>query len=623
MSRQVDVRVGKRPDKPQLVFDGECGFCRQWVERWRSMAGDRAEFRPFQEAAPEYPEVGWDGFRSRVWLIEPDGQATSGARAVFRLYDLAGDAQWLNWAYGNMPSFARVSESVYNLVAGHRDAAAVLTRCLWGDVSERPHYGRVRSVFLRMLGLVYLAAFASLGVQVLGLIGHDGILPAADFLRDVKRGLGSSAYWQLPTVFWIDASDGMLDLVCWGGVVVAALLAAGVAPLVCAIVLWVGYLSLTVVGQEFLGFQWDALLLETGLLAIFLSPRSLWLKESLPEPHHAWIWLLRWLVFRIMFLSGLVKLTSGDANWRTWRALRYHYETQPLPTWTSWYMHQLPGWFQTCSTGLMFWAELIAPFFVFFPRRLRFVAFWSTIALQVAIAATGNYGFFNILTCVLCLALLEDRDLRRRKPAVVPAPRPSLLRTAMVAVVSAVIVIVTTMEGMSRTSPLFQFPVAFEVLRQSLEPLHSLNAYGLFAVMTTERPEILVEGSADGVTWVPYHFRWKPGNVNERPRFTTPHMPRLDWQMWFAALAVNCRYEPWFLKFEVKLLENSPSVLGLLRDNPFPDRPPRYVRARLFFYRFTSRGSPDWWQRTDGGFYCPPIGLKSTIEQATNASPPR
>jgi hypothetical protein len=485
----------------------------------------------------------------------------------------------------------------------------------------------MRAIFLRGLALVYLAAFVSLVVQLDGLFGSRGILPAREFLDAVRPMLGQERYLRLPTVFWLDASDRALHLVCWGGVVASAACAVGVVPRVCLGLLWVGYLSLMGVGQPFLGYQWDTLLLETGFLAILFAPGSLWLDQARREPAPLAVWLLRWLLFRLMLESGVVKLTSGDPAWRALQALAYHYETQPLPPWTSWYMHQLPAWFQKLSIGFMFWAELVAPWFVFGPRGLRLVAFVSLALLQFLIAATGNYGFFNVLALVLCLVLVDDRDWSRLgrwrwarraagrgkptapTPALPPLPPRSGWQRVPLGVAAAVIVLVTTMEGLDRTGATIVFLGPLESLRQWVDPFHSTNAYGLFAVMTTERPEIVIEGSDDGLTWVPYTFRWKPGDLDRRPRFTTPHMPRLDWQMWFAALAGDCRTQRWFLAFEQRLLEGSPEVLGLLQHNPFPTHPPRYLRAQLYQYHFTGRGAAAWWRRDPAGLFCPPVRL--------------
>lgn len=606
MDERTEIRVADHPSRPLLVFDGDCGFCRQWVRRWQRITGERAEYRPSQEDGARFPEVGPEGFRARVWLIEPDGRATGGAHAVLRLHALAGEKRHLLWLYEHMPVLAAVAEAAYGLVARHRDLADRVVRFFWGSVDQRPRYARMRAIFLRGLGLVYLAAFGSLAVQVDGLIGSRGILPAREFLDQYGPILGPERHAKVPTLLWLDASDAALHALCWGGVAASLALVIGFVPPLCLAYLWVAYLSLMRVGEPFLSYQWDSLLLESGLLGILFAPWVLYLGRARREPPRLAVWLIRWLVFRLMFLSGVVKLASGDPTWRAWEAMAYHYETQPLPTWTSWYLHQMPAWFQKASVGFLFWAELIAPFFVFAPRRLRMVGFWSMVALQLLIMATGNFGFFNVLTIVLCFSLVEDRDWGRRD--VTPAgPPPPWWRRLPLWLAAAVIVPVTTIEAVDASGVTVVFPEWLETLHRRVDPLRSTNSYGLFMVMTTERPEILLEGSRDGVTWIPYTFRWKPGDVARAPRFCIPHLPRLDWQMWFAALSGDCRGAPWFLAFERRLFEGSPEVLSLLADNPFPDAPPRYLRARLDLYRFTGRGSQDWWRREDVGLFCPPI----------------
>jgi hypothetical protein len=493
---------------------------------------------------------------------------------------------------------------------------------------------RMRSILLRGLGLIYLSAFGSLAVQLDGLIGSRGILPAAEFLQRAAGvlGTGASTYWQLPTLFWINASDRALHAICWGGVVLSVLLVAGFLPGACLVLLWIAYLSLTVTGQDFLSFQWDILLLESGLLAILLTPWGWRLGRDGDEPGRFAVWLFRWLVFRLTFLSGVVKLTAGDPTWLSWRALEYHYQTQPLPTWTSWYIHQMPAWFHRMSVGLMFLVELVAPFFVFGPRILRRVGFVSLVMLQVLILSTGNYGFFNLLAIVLCLSALDDRDLeavvaivrrKREMPREEESPPPrrwSWPRRVVVGIVGDVLVAVTGGQTIESVWPHAVIPMPVQMLAQAIEPLRSANPYGLFRVMTTDRPEIAVEGSDDGETWKPYRFRWKPCELDRRPRFTTPHMPRLDWQMWFAALAGDCRSAPWFLRFEQRLLEGTPEVLALLREVPFPDRPPRYLRARLSLYTFTRWGSRDWWHSEEVGIFCPTIVRRA--EPGDESAPP-
>jgi hypothetical protein len=266
-----------------------------------------------------------------------------------------------------------------------------------------------RWLFLRLLGVIYLFAFVSLGVQVQGLIGSRGILPIQPYLQEVGAQYGTRAKFLLPTLLWFGASDHSIQMLCVGGAILSGLLIIGVLPVPVLVLLWAFYLSLTVAGQTFLGFQWDGLLLEAGLLAIFLAPMQLmlWRKPKRP-PSLLAIMLFRWLVFRVLFLSGVLKLTSGDPTWRHWTALQYHYQTQPLPAWTSWYFHHLPPWFQTLSVGFTFLAELIAPLLIFGPRPMRLVAFCLIVLLQFLISISGNFGFFNLLTIVLCIPILDD-----------------------------------------------------------------------------------------------------------------------------------------------------------------------------------------------------------------------
>jgi hypothetical protein len=379
---------------------------------------------------------------------------------------------------------------------------------------------------------------------------------------------------------------------------------------VCLALLWLFYLSLVAASPIFLNYQWDSLLLESGLLAILLTPWGLRLGRAGDAPWPFSIWLVRWLVFRLMFLSGVVKLTSGDPVWHDWKALEYHYQTQPIPAWSSWYMHQMPPWFQSLSVGIMFYAELVAPFLIFGPRRLRWVGFVTLVLLQVLIATTGNYGFFNFLAVVLCLSLLDDRDwnsLARQRPVITHHSSWSWPRRILVGGVGGLLIAVTAAQTMEAVWPSVGVPVPVQMVAEWLEPLRSANPYGLFRVMTTKRPEITVEGSDDGETWKPYRFRWKPDELDRAPRFAILHLPRLDWQMWFAALAGHCGSVPWFLRFERRLLAGTPEVLGLLRENPFPDHPPRFIRARLALYSFTRRGSKDWWQCDELGLFCPEV----------------
>jgi predicted DCC family thiol-disulfide oxidoreductase YuxK len=603
--------VESPPSKPLVVFDGDCGFCRFWIGRWQSIAGDRLDYAPYQEVASRFPEIAIDEFRRAVQLVLPDGSVHAAAAAVVRaLAEVPGRGHWLT-LYENVPGFAPISEFAYRLIAGHRSAASRVTRILWGDVSAKPTYFFASSLFLRFLAFCYLAAFVSLWVQVDGLIGPRGILPAGRFLDWVRSQTGAERFWLVPTLAWLSPGPGMLHVLCGAGSTASLALLLGFAPTLALTVAWTCYLSLSSVSQIFLGYQWDALLLETGLLAIFLSPPAWRLRFSPSRPPSEMTRrLLLWLLFRLMFSSAAVKIGSGDPTWRSLTALRYHYETQPLPTWIGWAFHQLPLSFHRVSCVVLFFIELVVPFLVFLPRRGKQLAFAFLVPLQILIALTGNYAFFNLLAIALCVMLVDDVRLHRA-PAPSPKvaarrwPRGFLIPFAAIILLASTIQLALTIRRSAQG-----FPRAALTVIQWIEPLRSVNRYGLFAVMTTRRPEIVVEGSDDGQTWRPYEFRWKPGDVHRRPEFVAPHQPRLDWQMWFAALD-SCEENPWVVSFLARLLQGEPSVLRLLRNNPFPAGPPRFVRAMLYDYHFTDRATRRatgaWWRREALGLYCPVI----------------
>ena len=472
-------------------------------------------------------------------------------------------------------------------------------------------------VFSRWMALVYLAAFWSLGVQVLGLIGSHGILSANEFLHFIAQEEGSNRFWVEPTLCWLNCSDAFLLFLCWGGVVLAILFLMGVLPAVSAFLLWLFYLSLTVVGQDFLGFQWDNLLLETGFLLIFLVPRpfSIQFKPSI-SPSVVIIWLFRWALFRLMFESGMVKLLSGDTNWSTLTALTYHYWTQPLPNMISWYVNQLPLWFQKLSCAVMFGVELFLPFLIFCGRWARLIAFFGISGFQLLIILTGNYCFFNLLAIGLCLTLLEDEHWAFLKIKTFGDDKnlsdriPYKILTSLF----AALILIVSLGLMANSFVHLSLPKPVEKLIVAVSPMRSINNYGLFAVMTTERNEITLEGSNDGEHWLPYEFSYKPGDINQAPRWAMPHQPRLDWQMWFASLG-TWRENQWLMVLMERLLQGEPSVVHLLATNPFGDHPPKYIQASFWEYHFTdfkTKGpNGPWWHREIKGLYCPTVSLKS------------
>jgi predicted DCC family thiol-disulfide oxidoreductase YuxK len=615
-----------------MIFDGDCGFCRRWIGRWRQETGTAVDYRPSQEPdiAVAFPEIPVERYARAVHLVEPDGRVSAGAEAVCRALAAGGASRWPLRAYEHVPLAAPLTEGVYRFVAAHRPLADRMTTWLWGGHVERPSFHVARWTFLRALGVAYFIAFASLWVQVLGLLGARGILPAAQLMGGVRlyfdaRAIGLQRYYLLPTLSWLTASDASLVAECAAGAVLSLLLILDVAPALCAFLLWALYLSLVTVGRDFLAFQWDSLLLEAGLLAVFFAPwrwRPRWVGDR--PPSRLVRGLLLWLLFRLMFESGCVKLLSGDPSWRNLTALAVHYQTQPLPTWIAWYAHQLPLWFQKLSCAVVFVVEVGVPFLIAAPRRPRMIAAGALIGLQVLIALTGNYTFFNWLAIALCVPLFDDASVRWLLPAgprsrmdaalLVPADVPRHLGLRDAARVLAAIVVVVSLVPMAE---MFGVPPSWiapaDTLDSALSSLRSINSYGLFAVMTTTRREISVQGSNDGTTWRTYAFKYKPGDVDRRPAFVAPYQPRLDWQMWFAALG-TAQDNPWFSSFCLRLLQGSPDVLALLASNPFPGAPPRYVRAITYDYRFTTpaerRATGAWWVRTPGPDYLPPTALK-------------
>ena len=393
------------PGRPLLIYDGDCGFCKYWVRYWQALTGPSVTYAPYQEVGEQYPEIPVAAFQRAVQYVAPDGKIASGAEAVvLSLSHASGKGFWLT-LYRRVPAFAVIAEDLYAFVASHRSAFYRPSRVLWGPDNQPPRFDLVAWLFLRAMGLIYLIAFVSFGVQALGLIGSHGILPLSGFVGAANGQLGPERYWQFPMVFWLSQSDFAIQATCWAGATLSLLLIFDIMPRASSLLLYVLYLSIFYAGQIFMGFQWDVLLLETGFLTFILSMAT-----------RPGIWLLRWLMFRFMFLSGAVKLLSGDPTWANLSALSYYFQTAPLPTPLAWYAHHLPqAVLKACTVGT-FVIEIGLPFLIFFPRRLRFVAAFGILLLQVVILITGNYTFFNLLTMVLCLVLFDDAALRKVLP---------------------------------------------------------------------------------------------------------------------------------------------------------------------------------------------------------------
>lgn len=611
-----------------LIYDGDCGFCRWSVRRLRFMTGDRVDFAPYQEVAERFPDISRDEFNKSVFLIEPDGRKTRAAEAVCRSMAVSRAKRWPLWIYDHVPGASSAMEISYRAIARSRPVISPVIRLLFGRGSVPASHYITRRVFERGLGAIYLVAFLSLWVQIHGLIGSDGILPIADTIQTLKARGSSVSFWQFPTIAWWFHSDVALHWLCGVGTLLSVLAIFRVAPGPVFLLLWVLYLSMTVAGQVFLSFQWDILLLETGLLAVFFAPWSFLPRLSTePPPSRVMLWLVRLLLFKLMFLSGMVKLVwEAEATspniikcWTDLTALTYHYWTQCIPNPGGWFANQFPMWLQKYCCGAMFIIEIFVPFLMFIPRRPRLICFWLQVALQLVIISTGNYGFFNVLTIVLCFSLLDDAALAgilrlpswkrfvehaayRRRPVL----RPWLtVPIGLYVVFVNGLLIYDSCTYHQRLSPKLK-----QVSQFASSHVRSLNSYGLFRIMTTERREIVLEGSEDARVWKEYEFKYKPGDAKRPPLFVAPHQPRLDWQMWFAALgSYNSPRNGWFARFMDRVHQGSDDVLALLERNPFSDGPPRFLRAVIYDYRFTDfktrRETGQWWTRSNMRLYAP------------------
>ena len=525
------------------------------------------------------------------------------------------------------------------ILAPVESAARWILAGLGGATGEAARFRIGRWLFLRGLAAAHLAAFVSLWLQVDGLLGSRGILPVQRYLETTRRRRGGPDPLRVPTLFWASDADLALHLACGAGVAFSILLALGVAPAPSLVALWALYLSFAAVGQVFLSYQWDILLLEASLLALLVAPWGLLPASGvgpLPVPAGAaggsvsavGLLLLWWLLFRLVFQSGVGKLTSGDRAWRDLEAVRFHWWTQPLPAWTAWFVDKLPRSFHRAATLATHVLEIGFPLLLLGPREVRLVAVGGTVFLQLLILATGNYNFFNLLTIALSVLLVDDAAWRTLMPGgvadAVAGPAGAVdgsaapVRTAVGLAVGAPVLAVSGAHVWRTFRPGAGLPRWLRALVRAVQPFRSVNSYGLFRVMTKRRPEILVQGSRDGETWETYEFRWKPGDPARRPRFCEPHQPRLDWQMWFAALD-SFQRAPWFRAFLTRLLEGSAPVRKLLARDPFPDRPPTYVRAELYEYRFTGweewRRTGRWWKRDRVGRYAPVLTAEGTEDR--------
>lgn len=515
-----------------------------------------------------------------------------------------------------------------------------------------------RWIFLRALAAIYFSAFYSLLFQIKGLIGPQGILPAHQYLAAVGHALGPARYWYAPSLFWLSGSSQMLMAITWLGLIASVIAFVNLWPRLTFLVCFICFLSFVAASSTFSSYQSDGMLLEAGFIALFFAPRGLmpgW-GASAP-PSRASLFLLQWEWFRIYFESGMVKLLSGDPQWRNFTAMDEYYQNGPLPTWIGWYVEHLPHWFHAASAAGTLVLELGLVLMLFLPRRLRLICFFIVTPWEIGVILTANYTFLNYLVLSLGFLLLDDKALLwlvpdRYRPAITvydheldpgvqlsspngepesmetfgsdetpgrpPVHRPDLAvfaRTARLAVAAVMLTWIaynTTAEMLSlplRSNPLPTAPIV------ALEPFRIANQYGLFAIMTRGRYDIEFQGSNDGQNWTAYPFQCKPQALNEPPRIYAPYQPRLDWNLWFASLS-DWQQNNIVPITEEHLLANDPDVIALFKSNPFPHSPPRFVRAVLWQCWFTSidekRRTGNWWRRQLLGLYAPELTLGSS-----------
>jgi Lipase maturation factor len=480
---------------------------------------------------------------------------------------------------------------------------------LSGLDDNRPSYWLTRFLMLRLLGAIYAVAFLAAINQILPLIGSHGLLPVGIFLKQVADALGSAGagFTRLPSLFWMGHSDADLLATAWIGFVLSLVVMAGFANAPLLALLWVLYMSFVNVGQDWYGYGWEIQLLETGFLGIFLCPLVDMRPFSKRESPFPIMVLFRWLIFRIMIGSALIKIRN-DNVWRDWTALYYHFETQPLPGPLSRWFHFLPRVILKFGVWYNFLAELLAPWFVFWPRIGRHIAGLLILFLQFILILSGNLSFLNWLTILPALACFDDGFWSRILP-------PSLVRRAEAGHGSAessrpmmvTAWVVTALIGLLSIQPVLNLLSPGQIMNTSYDPLNLVNTYGAFGSVGRERLNLVFEGTmADSpdnrALWTAYPYKGLPVALDQRPPQVAPYQLRLDWQIWFASMSTPEEY-PWTLLLVWKLLHNEQGAAGLFAANPFASKPPRFIRVVLYRYSFAKPGDPPgrWWNREQVG----------------------
>lgn len=464
-------------------------------------------------------------------------------------------------------------------------------------------YSESIRLFLHLLGAIYFFSFGALFFQIKGLLGQKGILPVQNYLRFLKFRLQNKRFYHIPTIFWLGADDAILQGVCAFGAMLGLILLFGVSPPLILPILIILHLSILSVGQDFLSFGWEGFLLEISYNAFFIS---------LTEKPNVFLWIsLNLLIFRFHFEAGTSKLESRDPNWRNLTAIKFHYQSQPLPNTLAWYVYKLPMTFHKFSAFFMFFSELVIPFFALFgTEEMRLASFILLFGLQFMIWVTGNFSYLNHVTSVLLILLISNSYLEVLFGPAPSLPESSYLLNAFLSLVGICFIALQLMAFWNHYLP----TLTTRRWLSKIYHLHVANRYGIFAIMTTTRYEIVLEGSYDQIEWKEYYFVAKPSEISRRPRRISPYQPRLDWQAWFLPFA-PFEEQDWLKNLFYCLLVNSPHVVELFRHNSFKEKPPKFVQAKIYIYEFTSfeekRKTGNWWKRELIGNYSPIYELKT------------
>ena len=548
---------------PILVWDGSCKFCSLCANRFENTAAGKVLLVPYQKLNKLYPNAPKLDYNKSIFFFSTNGEVFSGAGAFFRFYNETGNGLGY-FLYRKFNIFKRFSEFSYNIVAKNRRYFSKMTKLFWGDNILKDNFSYSSYLYGKSLGIVALVAFVSLGSQISELIGSKGIIPFEQDLIHIQNVIGNnndvgiSKYQLRPTLFWFFKSDLALNTYLALGVVTSIFIILGFLQPVALFFLWILYLSFVVITEPFFNFQWDSLLLESLFISVFFVPWTLRNSSKyIIAPLAIFRWLIWLLLFKVLFESGIVKFTyfssEGSNAWLDMTALDFHYWTQPLPHGLSWYLSKMPNFFHQLSLVFIYFSELVVPFGIFFPRKIRRFSCFIIIIFQLLIMLTGNYGFFNILIISLAVTLIDDqwfkeglKKTKLLKKNIMEALFIVNIKKILSVPISIIFILtfyIYLMKDIKGNRIKLNTNITISTIENNLidyiKRYRLFNAYGLFRVMTKDRPEILIETMDKDSIWSVLNFKYKPSSPSSKLSLSIPHMPRIDWQLWFEAIYIK------------------------------------------------------------------------------------